>query len=90
MEQKARAAQGKQSKKLLTRNFVLGTLELVKCLHKPAGLEHGFLNNHSLAIGTSGVCWHNGKGSDSNIHHLKTQARRGINGSAGQSCKGAA
>lgn len=89
MERKARAAEGKQSKNLLTRNSALSTLELVKCLHEPAGLEYGFPNNHSLAIRTSGICCHNSKCPDSNIHRLKTQARRGTNGSAGQSWKGA-
>lgn len=72
----------------LTRNFGLCTLELVKFLQKPAWLEHGSLNSQNLALSHRGMCWYKCKCPNSNLHCLKTQARRWSTGRAAQRWEG--
>lgn len=73
---------------LLTRNFGLCTLELVKFLENLARLEHGSLNRQNLVLCPSGTRWDNCKGPNSDLHCLKVQARRGSVGRAAQGREG--
>lgn len=76
------------STRLLTRNFGLCTLELVKFLEKPARLEHGSLHRQNLVLSHRGTCWDKCKCPNSDLHRLKTQARRGSIGRATQRREG--
>lgn len=73
---------------LLTRNFGLCALELIKFREKPARLEHGSLHRQSPVLSHRGTCWDDCKGPNSDVHRLERQARRGSIGSAAQGREG--